>query len=119
MPKTCSPTSGRWGGLLKDELHRAFAEHPNVGDIRGRGLFLGIELVVDRASKAPAAASLAGTIKNEAMKQGVLVYPGGGTADGVDGVHILIAPPFIYDSTHVDELVGKLQTVLDHVDIAP
>ena len=105
------------GGLLMDELHNAFAEHPNVGDIRGRGLFVGIELVVDRTEKRPAAASLAGEIKNEAMEQGLIIYPGGGTVDGTVGAHILLAPPFIYDSTHVDELVGKLQTVLTNIDI--
>ena len=105
------------GGLLQDELHNAFAEHPNVGDIRGRGLFVGIELVTDRAEKMPAAASLAGRIKNEAMDQGLVIYPGGGTADGTHGAHILLAPPFIYDGRNVDELVGKLRTVLASVDI--
>lgn len=106
------------GGLLKDELHNAFAEHPNIGDIRGRGLFIGIELVTDTASKAPAAASVAGRIKNEAMQQGLIIYPGGGTVDGTVGAHILLAPPFIYTSRHVDELVEKLQSVLASVDIA-
>ena len=106
------------GGLLRDELQNAFAEHPHVGDIRGRGLFVGIELVADRTDKTPAAASLAGKIKNEAMQQGLIIYPGGGTADGTSGAHILLAPPFIYNTDNVDELVGKLQSVLANVDIA-
>ena len=105
------------GGLLRDELHNAFAEHPHIGDIRGRGLFVGIELVADRADKRPAAAALAGTIKNVAMEHGLIIYPGGGTADGAVGAHILLAPPFIYDTRNVDELVGKLRTVLANVDI--
>jgi len=105
------------GGLLVDELHNAFAEHPNVGDVRGRGLFIGIELVTDRASKAPTAAAVAGRIKSEAMDQGLIIYPGGGTVDGTVGAHILLAPPFIYDTRNVDELVGKLQTVLGSVDV--
>lgn len=103
--------------LLFAELGRAFAEHPNVGDIRGRGLFIGIELVADREAKTPAASSVAARIKDEAMAQGLIIYPGGGTVDGTTGAHILLAPPFIYSEAHVDELVGKLVTVLDNVTI--
>jgi adenosylmethionine-8-amino-7-oxononanoate aminotransferase len=102
----------RVGKLLRRELGIAFADHPNVGDIRGRGLFIGIELVEDRATKAPADRALAATIKREAMSAGHIVYPGGGCADGESGAHILLAPPFIYEPRHVDELVGKLRIVL-------
>jgi adenosylmethionine-8-amino-7-oxononanoate aminotransferase len=103
---------------LQEELGTALAEHPNVGDIRGRGLLLGIELVTDRDTRAPASASVAGAIKDAAMSQGLIIYPGGGTADGSNGAHILLAPPFIYEPAHVDELVSKLQTVLANVSIA-
>ncbi len=103
--------------ILFGELDRAFAAHPNVGDIRGRGLFVGIELVTDRATKAPAAAANAARIRDAAMAAGLIIYPGGGTADGAVGAHILLAPPFIYDAGHVDELVGKLGAVLDAVEI--
>jgi adenosylmethionine-8-amino-7-oxononanoate aminotransferase len=103
--------------LLFAELGRAFAEHPNVGDIRGRGLLVGVELVADREARTPAAATVAARIKDEAMAQGLIIYPGGGTADGTAGAHILLAPPFIYSEAHVDELVGKLVTVLDKVTI--
>ncbi len=103
------------GSLLRSELAAAFAEHPHVGDIRGRGLFIGIELVTDCETKAPAEKALAGRIKQEAMEQGLIVYPGGGTADGAMGAHILLAPPFIYEKSHVDELVGKLRSVLERV----
>ncbi len=102
---------------LMADLGQAFTEHPHVGDIRGRGLFIGIELVTDRASKAPAAAAVAGQIKNEAMARGLIIYPGGGTADGSTGAHILLAPPFIYKDEHVDELVTKLVAVVNNVDI--
>jgi adenosylmethionine-8-amino-7-oxononanoate aminotransferase len=101
---------------LMDELRSALSEHPHVGDIRGRGLLIGIELVTDRESKAPASASLAGVIKNAAMESGLIIYPGGGTADGESGAHILLAPPFIYDSDNVGELIDKLVTVLASVD---
>ena len=62
--------------------------------------------------------SVAGRIKNEAMANGLVIYPGGGTADGNSGAHILLAPPFIYDRNNVDELIGKLVIVLDTVDVS-
>ena len=67
---------------------------------------------MDRESNAPADAALAGVIKNSAMDEGLILYPGGGTADGVSGAHIMLAPPFIYNKDHVDELVTKLGKVL-------
>ncbi|MCK5325974.1 MAG: aspartate aminotransferase family protein [Woeseiaceae bacterium] len=100
------------GGLLRKELSTALADHPLVGDIRGRGLLIGIELVADRDSKAPADPGLAMRIKNAAMQDGLIIYPGSGTADGKQGAHILLAPPFIYEAAHVDELVSKLSGVL-------
>ena len=105
------------GGELMSELESTFGEHPNVGDIRGRGLFIGIELVTDRESKAPADRSVAARIKKQAMANGLVIYPGGCTADGKCGAHILLAPPFIYDRSNVDELVGKLVRILDAVDV--
>lgn len=100
---------------LMAELDLALADHPNVGDIRGRGLLIGIELVTDRERKTPAAPAIANRIKEEAMAQGLIIYPGSGTADGTNGAHILLAPPFIYNNSHVNELVGKLVSVLDKV----
>ena len=99
------------GNLLQEKL----GDHPNVGDIRGRGLFYGIELVADRASKAPFDPSLQlhSRIKAEAMRRGLIVYPMGGTIDGRSGDHVLLAPPFIVDEKHVDELVDKLAMALD------
>lgn len=105
------------GELLRSELRAALADHPNVGDIRGKGLFIGLELVADRETRAPVNPGIAGRIKDEAMRNGLIIYPGSGTVDGERGAHILLAPPFIYDATHVDELVGKLQKVLASVEI--
>jgi adenosylmethionine-8-amino-7-oxononanoate aminotransferase len=105
------------GEQLFGELKIAFGDHPNVGNIRGRGLFIGIELVEDRDTKKPADRSYGGKIKIAAMESGLMIYPGGRTADGEDGAHILLAPPFIYDSSHVDELVSKLQVVLKQVGL--
>jgi adenosylmethionine-8-amino-7-oxononanoate aminotransferase len=98
------------GGNLRSALEQVFAEHPHVGDIRGRGLLLGIELVEDRETKAPIKAELV-----TAMNNGLVCYPAGGTADGRDGAHVLLAPPYIYKSEHIDELVDKLQRTLDAV----
>lgn len=105
------------GKLLFGELKIAFGDHPNVGNIRGRGLLIGLELVEDRDTKKPADRSYGGRIKQAAMDNGLIIYPGGRTADGETGAHILLAPPFIYDSSHVDELVSKLQVVLKQVGL--
>ena len=81
-----------------------------MGDIRGRGLFRGIELVEDRSNKTPfdPAVGLAGKIKTAAFEQGLICYPMSGTRDGVNGDHILLAPPFILEDDHIDEIVSKL-----------
>jgi adenosylmethionine-8-amino-7-oxononanoate aminotransferase len=98
--------------LLSNELRSSLAENPFVGDIRGRGLLIGIELVTDRDSNAPADTALASVIKNAAMDEGLIIYPGSATADGVSGAHIMLAPPLIYNENNVDELITKLGKVL-------
>ena len=107
----------KMGGRLKGTLEDTFRDHPKVGDIRGRGLLLGLELVEDRSSRAPICGGpdLASKIKSTAMENGLICYPGSGTADGVVGAHILLAPPFIYEDRHVDELIEKLRTTLKEV----
>ena len=103
------------GAQLFAALRERFAEHPNVGDIRGRGLFIGIELVKSRADKTPYPASipLHHLVKQTAMDNALMIYPECGTADGDNGHHILLAPAFIYEAAHVDELVDKLAASLD------
>jgi len=98
------------GEQLRAELHQAFAGHANVGDIRGRGLFVGVELVADRGSKAPLDPALRthARIKSEAMQRGLLVYPMGGTIDGRRGDHVLLAPPFIATPADISEIVQRL-----------
>ena len=98
------------GMLLEKKLKQAFADHPHVGDIRGRGLFWGLELVEDRASKKPfdPALRVHARIKRAALKAGLLCYPMGGTLDGRRGDHVLLAPPFIVEEAQLDELVDKL-----------
>nr|HMS80571.1 hypothetical protein [Burkholderiaceae bacterium] len=89
-------------------------DHPAVGDIRGRGLFLGVELVADRASKAPfdPAAKVNAKLKQAAFDAGLMTYPMGGTIDGRRGDHVLLAPPYTIDASHVDAIVGGLRGAL-------
>ncbi|WP_321392584.1 aspartate aminotransferase family protein [Emcibacter sp.] len=102
------------GEKIRAGLRERFADFPHVGDVRGRGMFIGIELVQDPETKEPPAPSLKlpEKLKNTAMDRGLICYPGGGTADGWKGAHILLAPPFIYEDRHVEELIDKLDDVI-------
>lgn len=103
------------GEKLDAALRARLGQHPHVGDIRGRGLFRGVELVADRETKAPfdPAARLHAHIKAHAMEAGLICYPMGGTIDGVRGDHILLAPPFIIEDVQIEELTDKLATAID------
>jgi hypothetical protein len=103
------------GAHLHRRLGERFGNHPFVGDVRGRGLFQGIELVADRTSKEPfdPALKLHARIKREAMARGLMVYPMGGTVEGKRGDHVLLAPPFIVDAAAVDMIVDRLGEAVD------
>ena len=103
------------GEVLESRLLDRLGNHAHVGDIRGRGLFRGIELVADRATKEPfdPALNLHAGIKAQAMERGLICYPGGGTADGIKGDHILLAPPFIIEEPEIDKLVDRLGAAID------
>lgn len=103
------------GAKLRENLQAAFGQHPHIGDIRGRGLFQAIELVADRESKAPfdPVRKLHARIKSEAMARGLMVYPMGGTIDGVRGDHVLLAPPFIVTEPDVTEIVSRLAEAVE------
>ncbi len=105
----------RQGHGLRERLEAAFGEHPHVGDIRGRGLFQAIELVADRASKQPFDPKLRthARVKAAAMAEGLMVYPMGGTIDGVRGDHVLLAPPFIVSDDDLDRIVARLHKAVD------
>ena len=98
------------GEVLQTALEDAFGQHAHVGDIRGRGLFRAIELVENRETKASFDPSrkLHTRIKSAAMNEGLIVYPAGGTVNGKDGDHVLIAPPFIIEDGQIAELTAKL-----------
>jgi adenosylmethionine-8-amino-7-oxononanoate aminotransferase len=88
------------GAYLARRLNERFGNHPFVGDVRGRGLFQGVELVADRGTKEP-------------FDPGLMVYPMGGTADGTRGDHVLLAPPFIVDAPVLDTIVERLGEAID------
>ncbi|MGC3025113.1 aspartate aminotransferase family protein [Burkholderia sp. DN3021] len=103
------------GEQLRASLREHYGAHPHIGDVRGRGLFVGVELVRDRDSKATfdPALKLHAAVKREAMQRGLMVYPMGGTIDGVHGDHILIAPPFICTAQQIDTIVERLSGAID------
>ncbi|MGE0850169.1 MAG: aspartate aminotransferase family protein [Hyphomicrobiaceae bacterium] len=103
------------GEHLMRRLNERFGNHHHVGDVRGRGLFQAIELVADRAGKATfdPRHKLHARIKQEAMARGLMVYPMGGTIDGVHGDHVLLAPPFIATASDIDVIVERLGDSVD------
>jgi len=103
------------GEDLSAALTERFGSHAHVGDIRGRGLFRGLELVRDRSSRQPfdPALKLHARIKAEAMARGLMCYPMGGTIDGRLGDHVLLAPPYIVTSDEIGELTDKLGQAID------
>jgi adenosylmethionine-8-amino-7-oxononanoate aminotransferase len=96
-------------------MREQFANHPHVGDIRGRGLFWAVELVQDRGTKAPfdPAAKLHARVKRECMARGLMTYPMPGTIDGRRGDHILLAPPFIVEDSHLELIVDRMHGAID------
>ncbi len=105
------------GDKLRVALTERLGQHPNVGDIRGVGLFQGVEFVADRETKAPLDPSLKtnAKLKAAALQEGLICYPMGGTIDGKHGDHVLVAPPFILEDSQVEELADKLTAAVNRV----
>jgi adenosylmethionine-8-amino-7-oxononanoate aminotransferase len=103
------------GVRLRELLGERLGAHPHVGDIRGRGLLLGLELVADRATKRPFPPErrLHARIRSEAMARGLMCYPNGGTIDGVRGDHVLLAPPYIVTDAELELIAERLATAID------
>lgn len=103
------------GKKLRSALEAQFGQHPHIGDIRGRGLFLGLELVEDKDTKAAfdPARQINGKIKKAAMDEGLICYPGGGTIDGRLGDHVLLAPPYILEDEHIPLIVERLAAAIE------
>jgi len=107
----------RQGEALHAALVDRFGKHPNVGDIRGRGLFMALEFVADRRTKQPfdPALKINAKIKDVGMENGLICYPGGGIVDGKSGDHAMIAPSYIVEAAHIAEIVDKLGRTVDAV----
>lgn len=105
------------GTYLQQQLEARLGQHLHVGDLRGRGLFRGVELVADRGSKTPfdPKYGLAAKIKKAAFAEGLICYPMPGARDGRVGDHILLAPPFIASEAELSGLVDMLATAIDKV----
>ena len=97
------------GKTIRDGLRNTLGEHPNVGDIRGRGMFIGVEFVVNRRSKESfdPASKIHRKIQKTAMENGLLCYGMGGTIDGRRGDHILIAPPYNLEDVEQQQIIDK------------
>ena len=103
------------GQRLEAALTDRFGNHRHVGDIRGRGLFWAIEFVTDRSTKQvfDPALKLNERVKREALKRGLSGYPMGGTIDGKQGDHFILAPPYIVTAADIDTIVNRLGDAVD------
>ena len=107
----------KMGEKLVNALHEKFSQHSHIGDIRGRGLFLGLELVADRETKEPfeVGSKIHAKIKKAAFEQGLTCYPTAGMVDGKKGDQVLLAPPFIIEDSHINEITDKLEVAINNV----
>ena len=103
------------GESFSSRMALRFADHPHVGDVRGRGLFWAVELVRTREGKVPfdPEMQLHARVKRECMSRGLMTYPMAGTIDGRSGDHILLAPPFIVEEPHLEMIVERLHGAID------
>ena len=108
------------GERLRDLATAAFGDHPAVGEIRGRGLMVGIELVADRGTREPfpRAARIAESVVAAARDRGVLLYSGTGNANGVDGDTILLGPPFIVTDPELERIAAVLAESIEAAVVA-
>jgi adenosylmethionine-8-amino-7-oxononanoate aminotransferase len=105
------------GEYLHKQLS-SLCDHPTVGDIRGMGIFAGIEFVNEKETKEPFAPEIRfnGRVVEQCYKNGLLVYPGTGTVDGVKGDHIQVAPPLIVSKEEIDEIIRLLDKSIGEVE---
>ena len=103
------------GERLERGLTERLGNHAHVGDIRGRGLFWALEFVADRASRRvfDPALRVNERVKQAALDEGVAIYPMGGTIDGRQGDHVIVAPPYIATGAEIDEIVDKVGRGID------
>ncbi|HET7092564.1 MAG TPA: aminotransferase class III-fold pyridoxal phosphate-dependent enzyme [Thermomicrobiales bacterium] len=102
------------GAYFLERLRELQTRHAMIGDVRGLGLLLGVEFVRDRATKQPfpRAWNVARRVGAATLERGLVSYPGSGTADGIEGDHLLYAPPLIITCDQIDELIAILDDSL-------
>ena len=105
------------GERLYQALQDMRLRHPIIGDVRGKGLLVGLEFVrdLDTREPFPSEAGIAGRIAEAALEEGLITYPLQGCVHGVDGDMIKLSPPLCITASEVDELVGLLDTAIDRV----
>ncbi len=103
------------GERLLKLLTAGLGEHPYVGDIRGLGLMIGIELVADRSTGAPFPRSEKTTerVLAAARGGGLLLYPSTGCADGTDGDLVMLGPPFVISDEELAEAAARTRAAID------
>ena len=109
------------GSEAMDLLSERFGNHHHIGDIRGRGLLIGMEFVEDRSTRKPfdPNRAVARRLKKIALENGLICYPMGGLIDGKRGDHVMLAPPFIVDESHLEEMVEKLAISIETTLASP
>jgi hypothetical protein len=108
--------SSRLGTYLGLQLQKELAHLPCIGDVRGLGMMWAIEFVTDRQTKEPFPPEkhFSQRVCDQAFNQGVILYPGTGSVNGVSGDHLMVAPPFVITEEQIDELISILkEAVLD------
>ena len=105
------------GNKLLSLLHQVLDTHPHVGDVRGRGLLLGVEFVADKASKTPFPVedNIQSKLSQACLMRELYLYQGGGSVDGLRGDHVLIAPPLIVEDEQLEQIVARLSEAIDDV----
>lgn len=107
--------SAKMGDELMARLREHLGDHPHVGDIRGKGMLIGVEFVADRETKEPFEPEwgFKRLVGEAAFKLGLIIYPMSGTIDGRRGDHVLLAPPFIITKAQIGRLVELLHRAID------
>ncbi len=109
--------SAALGARLKAMVASTLGNHPNVGDVRGRGLLVGVEFVEDRTLKRPfpSGHKLAERLRSAAIARGVIPYPVSGCANGVDGDGLLLGPPLTVSEGELTVIVSGIADAVGDV----
>lgn len=112
----------KMGKLLSQRLTESLSQHPHVGNIRGRGLFWGVELVANKETREPFPVSLGVAMglaeRGLTEAYGIAIYPGTGNADGVNGDHFIVSPPYNTTADEIEEIVSIIQRlVTDYFEV--